>query len=298
MVNNLAKTSESRQMRQICLIFSLLASLFPFSVAAQVDCTVFDALERIQFAQGRLSTSKDDIFIANDAQLLAGEVKRLDSDQIALAHNGTLSALDRAFLQAYLANATRLSNMISRRQVAAITTYFADPAFTPRQEQISRLLPRLKCNATSSSGATTGNQRLLSSVKQDSALTRITFVNSVVTLASCVFLIALTHRLYVWGVAWRQGKSRRSKRFHAHIETQIEVAGILRRGVILDLSCNGAKIQSDTTETDAVGTHLNVWIINCWHPAKIIWLNTHYIGIRFDRRMRHAFVQAICHPVD
>lgn len=283
-------------MLQTRLFIVVFLSLLPLRLSAEVNCSVFNAIERIQFAQNRLSEHPADIFGSTDAILIIDEANRLDPDQITIAHNGEISPSDTAFLASYVEDARTLATHLARGNRSAITAYLLDSNYAPRQDRISRILPQLKCNPFSRSGPSNGGQRVMSSVKQDRAPAGVIFEKSAIFLAMVIFLTALAHRTYVLGVAWRIKRRRRSKRFHTHIETQLSSFDIPRCGIILDLSCNGAKVQIDTTETDNVGDHIDIWIINSWHSAKIGWQNAHYMGLRFDHPLRHVFVQTICHP--
>ncbi len=282
-----------RHLLPLLLIFLMFP---PLPAAAQVNCTLFEALERIQFAQSRLAQSRAPTARSDDGALLTNELVRLDVAQLQIAHNGQLSQNDEVFLTDYVTKAKQLDAHLIAQRDGAVAAYFASPAFAPRQAQIARLLPRLGCNAQAGAGNQSGTARAITPAKQDVPARTITFTGSVVFLASITFLAALAHRIYVIAIAVRNRRRRRSKRFHTHIETQLDANGTFRKGTILDLSCNGAKIQIDTDSTDQTNNSIDLWIINHWHHAEISWLNTHYMGLKFTKPLRSAFVETICHP--
>lgn len=281
-------------MRCHVIVISILACLLPFSAAAQVNCSIFDSIERIQFAQNRLAAAGETLFASQDVALLIDNVARLDLDQVNSAHAGKLSATETATLIFYLQNAQRLAVILRNRNQIQAQDYFNHPQFPLKQEAIGRILPRLKCNSFSSQGTSNGTQRVSSSIKQELGARKITIVGSATFLASLVFFGAIAHRIYVLTIEWRQRKKRRSKRFHCHIDTQINYGPIHKRCTILDISCNGAKIQVDL-ETEE--PFVEVWMINRWHKAKVSWHNAHYLGIRFEKPLRSAFVEVVGNPV-
>lgn len=279
-------------MRQISpLAYAIFISLLPLSAMAEVNCSVFDAIERIQFAQARLSSAADGSLQSADANLIIGESSRLDVERISISHDQKLSLQDAATLVTYIEDAQQLAAFLKNQQESAIQTYFNRPAFAQQQEKLSRILPRLKCNPLSHQGDSNGTQRVASSIKQENGARKITFTGTATLLASVILFLAVGARIYAIGVAWRNRKKRRSKRFHCYIETQINYGHITRRAVILDISCNGAKIQVDLEDEE---TETEVWIINAWHKAKVSWHNPHYLGVRFDTPLRSAFVETIC----
>lgn len=280
-------------MRLSPLILLITLCILPFRAVAEVNCSVFDAIERIQFAQMRLSVAGNSLFTSRDVPLFVSEVSRLDGDQINSAHDGKLSTLEVATLVSYMDYAQLLSKILKKRDQNMALNYFERPSFTPQQEAVARIIPRLQCNPRTANGTSNGTQRVTTSIKQDAPARKITFVGSATALASMVFFVALGHRAYVLLTNWKNRKKRRSKRFHCHIETQITYGTISKRATILDMSCNGVKIQVDLDTEEPV---VDVWIINAWHKGKVSWHNPHYLGVRFDTPLRSAFVQAICSP--
>lgn len=283
-------------MQKTSIITAIFLSLLPFQVSAEVNCSVFDAIERIQFAQSRLSNAPANTFNSDDAVLVIEEVKRLDTDQIEYAHSGEISQTEAIFLVSYIQKTRELSISLKTRNQPKVSGYFGNPDFAPRQDRISRILPRVRCNQLATTGESNGGQRVTSSVNQVQTSRKITIVDSGILLALIVVGIAIAHRIYVIIGARNSRNKRRSKRYHTHLETQLSSRGHKRHGKILDISCNGAKVQIATEECDKIGIPIEVWIINNWHPAKISWLNTHYIGLMFDRPLQHAFIQTICSP--
>lgn len=272
----------------------LLLCMAPLQATAEVNCAFFNSIERIQFAQLRLASAGDSLFSSRDAALFVSEMSRLDSAQIKIAHDGQLSPLDIATIAAFLSYAEQLAIILMRHDRQMARNYFARPSFAPQQASIARILPRLKCNDQTASGTANDTQRVTSSIKQELGARKITFVGTATVLASVVFLIALGHRIYVLGTAWRHRKKRRSKRFHCHIETQVNYGEKSKRGAILDLSCNGAKIQIDLASDE---TSVEIWLINRWHKGNVSWCNPHYIGIKFGTPLKRAFVESICTPL-
>lgn len=280
-------------MRISPLILLIALCILPLRALAEVNCSVFDAIERIQFAQMRLSVAGDTVFASRDVPLIHSEVSRLDGDQINSAHDGKLSALDVTTLSFYIADAQLLSNFLKTRNLKLVQSYFERPSFAQKQEVVARILPRLQCNPHTATGTSNGTQRVTTSIKQNTPARKITFAGSAATLAAVVIFIALSQRAYILLTNWKNRRNRRSKRFHCHIETQITYGAISRRAVILDMSCNGVKIQVDLETHEPV---VEIWIINAWHKGKVSWHNPHYLGVRFDTPLRSAFVQAICSP--
>lgn len=281
-------------MRHFPLITATFLAFSPIAARAEVNCTVFDAIERIQFAENRLAQISEGRFSSQDANLIISEMARLDADQISIAHSNTLSLIEAATLIAFIDKAQTLTALLKSRNALQTQRFFDDPEFLHQQHRVARILPRLKCNAFTLTGTSNGTERVLSSIKQEARARKITFVGSATFLASLVFSIAVAYRIYALMTERRMRKKRRSRRFHCHLETQVNYGPITKRGVILDISCNGAKVQIDLEDEEPT---VEIWIINQWHKASVSWHNAHYLGIRFETPLRGAFVEAICHPV-
>ncbi len=257
-----------------------------------MNCSFFEAIERVQFAQDRLSTIDRIRTTSKDSKFLIGEVKRLDPNQIAVAHTGELSTTEIEFLVSYVEAARQLSRDLALANSAATSAYFEDPNFRMRQYKVANLLPRLNCDTFSPVGSVAGTQRNLRSVNQTGADKKFTIVNVGAGLAIALILTIvamLTSRL----ISARQVLNRRrSRRFNIQIDTKLQSNGTARDLRILDLSCNGAKIQIASETSDDVGCEVQLWIDNRWLPSKISWHNMHYMGLNFNDPLSIAFVRA------
>lgn len=261
--------------------------------SAQVNCSVFDALERVQFAQSRLSTGGNFTPNTGDAALVVSELRKLQIEHISSAQSGKLSKTDTATLGAYLSAAQTLGAMITSRDQAGIATYFSNPAFDAGQRQIATILPRLGCNPLTKAGRKGGDQRVLSALKQTQGGRLFTVQTTLIALALIGVIIVFSLRLDLWWALRRARLSRQSKRYATHLESKISHDNTIWPSLIVDLSCNGAKMQIHTQDLLQIGQHIEVWIDDAWHLAKLHWANQHYIGLRFDHPIAHDRMQTI-----
>lgn len=76
-------------------------------------------------------------------------------------------------------------------------------------------------------------------------------------------------------------KKMAPKRHRVHIDTKLSGHGIQRDCTIHDISCIGSNTQTDINESDLRGARIDILLGGRWREAKIIWSNTHYMGVQF-----------------
>jgi hypothetical protein len=274
------------------LLLTLLISAMPLAATARVDCTIFEALERIQFAQSRLKSATGSRTTSKDSGLIISEMRRLDTDQASFAGYGELSQSELVFLRTYVESAFSLSSMLLRDDSIAISAYFGQPRFESYQTRIAQILPRLNCNLLTGAGGQNGTQRSLKGGKSDLTARQFSIPAASIIFAMTIVGMLIAQRAYKAFARWQGEKERQSRRFKTHIQTRFSADGQLRDGVLLDLSCNGTKIQSALEPNDLVGREIQVWIGNSWYRANIRWHNLHYIGANFRVPLPITFVQS------
>ncbi len=270
------------------ILTTLLFAALPFQAAANVDCSVIDALERVQFAQMRLAQTAPIDPTSADAQLIIREVGRLDVGNIAFATKTILSSRDVAQLIAAYGMSDALARTLITRQPAKSRNILAAASFTEHINQTKRILPLFKCNTLTDVRGTDGLEKASSTLGASKPgrkfeIVEIGFwlIGMIVAGGAAVALkTALTKR--------QARNKRRSKRYPVNVATQIKNHNSQRSGTILDISCNGIKIKMDMLPGDKTGTQLKILLGEVWHAATISWSNAHYIGVRFSNALPHA----------
>lgn len=275
------------------ILITLLLIALPVQLLAEVDCSVVDALERVQFAQLRLSQTRKIDPNNIDAQLIVREVGRLDAAKVGFATAATLTTIDMARLAGFVAMSEALRHTLINQRPDQSSAIFQAPSFEQHMSNVKRILPLLNCNPLTGVHGKDGLEKVSSTLGESKAGKKIPITKIGFWFVGLVAAGALATVIKSAISTLQKRRKRRSKRYRVHIATRIRSQAALRDGTVLDISGNGAKIQMDKLETDAHDIHLDIWLDDAWHGAHISWSNPHYIGVRFVHAFPHTRVIAL-----
>ena len=92
-------------------------------------------------------------------------------------------------------------------------------------------------------------------------------------------------------------RNRLERRFFVRIPTYVQVLGrdqsVAQTARILDLSCNGLKINCIALPNQKSDIHLRLMIEDTAHEAFVRWSNDHYCGLKFVTPISHDDVQRL-----
>tara|TARA_R110002073_G_scaffold58717_2_gene148599 strand:+ start:895 stop:1776 length:882 start_codon:yes stop_codon:yes gene_type:complete len=275
------------------VLITLLLAALPMQLLADVDCSVVDALERVQFAQLRLAQSRKIDPNSIDAQLIIREVGRLDAAKVGFATSAELTTRDAARLASFFAMSETLRQTLINQRPDQSSAIFQAPSFTQHISNVKRILPLLNCNPLTGVQGKDGTEKVSSTLGESKAGKKIPITKIGFWFAGLVVAGALASAIKSAISTLQKRQKRRAKRYRVHIPARIRTQAALRDGTILDISGNGVKIQVDKLETDAHGARLDIWLDDAWHGAHISWSNSHYIGVQFVHAFAHARVLAL-----
>ncbi len=274
-------------------ILTLLFLTLPLQAAAQVECSVIDGLERIQFAGQRLSEQPTLDPESADAVLIIRETKRLDSDKVKFAATNTLTPLDVARLVSFYQMSEMLARTIVNRRPDKSYSVFTAPSFNQHMTNTKRILPMFSCNPLSGVRGADGLEKVSSTLGESKAGKPISIKKIGFWLVGLIAAGILASLIKVQFSLYMARKKRRSQRFRVHIPTKVKMRGTRYTGTILDISCNGVKIQIDHISGGEHGAPIDIWINAGWQTAHISWSNIHYVGVRFADALQHKLVMAL-----
>ena len=274
-------------------ILTLLFLTLPLQAAAQVDCSVIDGLERIQFAEQRLSQQTTFDPRSADATLIVAETKRLDSDKVKFAATNTLTPLDVARLVSFYQMSDMLARTIVNQRPDKSHSIFTAPSFNQHMTNAKRILPMFACNPLSGVRGADGLEKVSSTLGESKAGKSISIKKIGFWLVGLIAAGLLASLIKVQVSLYLARKKRRSQRFRVHIPTKVKMRETHHSGTILDISCNGVKIQIDHMSSGEHGTPIDIWINGGWQAAYISWSNIHYVGVRFTHALQCKLVMAL-----
>lgn len=157
-------------------LLGLLTIMLPLQLAAEPDCTVIDAFERVQFAQLRLAKSSTIVPTSVDALLIIREMKRLDRDKIKFTTRHDLTALDVSRILAFFDMSTALRQALIAKQIDQAQSVFNAPSFVQHINNIKRILPIFRCNPLTDVQGKDGQEYVSSTIKEQKSGQEITIV--------------------------------------------------------------------------------------------------------------------------
>lgn len=268
-------------------VWVLLAlATFPLPIFAQEACDIINTLERIQFAQIRLAKTDQPTAAAPDALLLRDHLNRLDILAVQSALTDRTSSSQQTMVLQFLKNALQLDALLRSQANENARIFMRSETFQAAQSSIKSIIPQFNCNDTKALGNDGG-----SSVSQGqlSALdSRKQFDLPTITFVAVLLFLSI---LFVVGVGfaanrYMKQKDRRAKRYRTFIQTTLRLEGEDHPVTILDLSCNGAKLQLAGATVITDNTMLHVFLNDHWKNAAVTWHNQHFCGVRFEQHLR------------
>ena len=267
------------------LIILGVLTAFPFKASALEKCDVINALERIQFAQMRLVDLSQIRANSPDVLLLGQHLFRLDSQGVKLATQQQLTPVQNQTLSAFIANARRLDTILKLRRFLDAKEYMRTQGFQRPLADIQKILPRFKCNDTNFDGNTGGNGAGQIDTGRSSQLSGFDLPQVAIwtfILISCAAGGLLASRKFI---RLQREKDRRAKRYATHIKTTLRMHSIQHETTVVDLSCNGAKLQIKGGLDGTSQNDVSILLGDAWKKCEVTWKNQHFCGVRFEQRL-------------
>ena len=283
-------------------VLSLIFWLMPLFAAAQEDCDAILTLTQLQTALERV-TAPGHRRVTADMTVVRRILLRADAANINYALRDHTLASQADAIADFLAVARTASDSFDAGQRNRTLNYLMSPE--PRRIRITTglMLRGYPCRG-SSARVSTGLQQL--TLDAPSPLDPVTFTRkqalatlglSVALIPLCIYLI----RRQIHRLALRRRRQRRHvvdiRAFlvASHRTQDIQNTQLWERAEVLDLSCEGAKIQHWSDLAPDGPAKITLMIDARAHPAAIIWANPHYAGIKFatklDFRTRRKLVR-------
>lgn len=272
------------------ILLCLLVNMLPMRLAAQADCTVIDALERVQFAQLRLA--ENDVIIPNsvDAMLIVREMGRLDVDKVRFTTKHDLTTLDLARLLAFFDMSITLRQTLITKQIDQTENILNAPSFAQHINNMKRILPIFNCNQLTDVRGEDGQEKVTSTLREPKSGQKITIEKVSYWFVGVLVAGVLAAKIKRLMTIYFARKEWRAKRHRVQINTKVKGHGIQRGGTIHDISCIGSKIQTDINESDQCGARVDILLGTYWREATISWSNTHYMGVQFSQALHQRDV--------
>lgn len=275
-------------------VWVLLAlTTFPLPVFAQEACDVINTLERIQFAQIRLAKTDRPTAGSPDALLLRDHLNRLDVLAVQFALADRTSSDQKAMAIQFLNNALQLDALLRSQANENTQSFIRSEPFQAAQSAIESIIPQFNCNDIDAKGNVEGDSV---SRGQLSALdSQRQFDLPTITLVTLLAFIGIILAIGVGYVAYRyiQLKDRRAKRYRTFIQTKLHLKDEEHPVTILDISCNGAKLQLTAATVMTNDTVLQVFLNDEWKNAAVTWQNQHFCGVKFEQYLRVSTIRQL-----
>lgn len=262
-----------------------------FPAHALSKCDVISSLQRIQTSQHRLASEPAKIRASRDRDVLRRELQAITPLNISRALGSDISSDERSLIYAILDSAHMFQRAIEHNNTQLAVEIHLNPAFQRRLTQLDFLVSRFDCYVETPYGKQ-GTTRALKDIFATS-MDRLSRWNVALTLA---FLL-ITGGLTLAGIhkyrARKKRQRRRSRRHSIHLPIHYVARQKIERGTLIDISCNGVKLQHYGL-AGKLGDTLDIWILDDWQKGTIAWVNTHYCGVNFVFPLLFSQVRTLC----
>ncbi len=274
-------------------IFLLWFALWPNIGVAQTACDIAIVLERLQFAQIRLIENSATNATALDLAAIIEHAPRLDGAAISLRFDGKMPQDDIATIQLFAVYAQRHAGLIGANRRTDLFKSLNSPHFDSIIKRTGTIVAELQCNVQNAPKAVANDAPTTKKPNSTPSAKKINYVSLglglILLITGCICVIALVK---LWQDFQRR-KIRRAKRYKTHHKTQFSMHSETTQTIILDISCNGAKLRHGRDAPPALGDICEIYLQNEWKVGKIQWANPQFCGVTFNVTLKSDFVKSL-----
>ena len=289
-------------LRHLTLAVSLATGIFGYGTAAHADCVLLDRLDRTVTIQTRLATNPDTALFASDIRQIRAMLTGISQTAALRAVNGNSFAGDGATVARFLTTSAELLQRASLDDPNSVR-----PHFTRRARQnladMRTLLPAWRCSAEQIAidAAAAETQRRTDGNSDEDEMENVrqtlnTLADEVLRLRTLVIMligaiiIAIATPIIQRHMILRR---RRSKRHNCTYQTPYVWEEKNFDGMLVDINCYGTKLQHNLDTPPPQGSHLDLTICEEQIGGTVVWSNTHYVGVLFQKLIPLAHIDPI-----
>ena len=277
-----------------CALIFLFALLAPLPVRAEPICRVADLLGAINTSSREALTTADPAIAASRIGNLDLALRRLSkSTFMTTAPSGHDAATPRS-LKGFIETRQSMVKVFRSQGPKAARTKMMDPLYKAQGFAVNRMLRRLDCstrapphtpesgpeasshspNGTSDrSGAGLGLSDTLGSVQRIDPDWNIAILALLCVLIGFIVIVA------------RMGR-RSDTRYYCDIPTQLRIGDVTLPARITNISRTGVQLCAESPFT--AGDRGNILVDGASIKVKVIWVNQHFLGMKFQSRLKFS----------
>lgn len=291
-------------LRHLTLAVSLATGIFGYGNAALADCVLLDRLDRTVTVQTRLAANPDTALFASDIRQVRAMLNGISQTAALRAVNGNSFTGDGATVARFLTTSAELLQRASLDDPNSVR-----PHFTQRARQnladMRSVLAAWRCSeeqiAIDAAAAAAETQRRIDGNNDADAMENVretlnTLADEVLRLRTLVIvLIGATIIAIATPIIQRHMilRRRRSKRHNCTYQLPYVWEEQSFDGMLVDINCYGTKLQHDLDTPPPQGSHLDMIICEEEIGGTVVWSNTHYVGVLFQKLIPLSHIDPI-----
>lgn len=287
--------------RHLALGGSLLIGVLGAGTAAYADCALIDQLDKSIAIQTRLANNPDTALFPSDVRQIRVFLKGI-SDRTALnAIDGNRFNAEGATVVQFLASSQHLLQRASLDDPNSVRPHFNQHvrenlakmrAFLPAWRCASEQIEIAVATAARRGGASLSDEEELERVAE----TLNTLADEVLRLRTLVILLLGTIAVSIASPIISRYlllRRRRAKRHNCTYPTQYTLDDKAFDAMLVDINCHGTKLRHDTEAPPPKGSLVVVTICDESVEGSVMWANTHYSGVQFQKLIPLAFIDPV-----
>lgn len=287
-------------MRIVAFIFWMLAASSAQAQGAPADCWVIARLDTLYAVQSRLRRNVDELMFKTDILTIQSELDALTGHNILAAIGTNLLTQKGQQFQRFFHGARDLLDQVDLDDPASVQAYFT-PAVRTNLDVIGQHLAGLRCFATAVLAVEDKTAQTTLTDEHDvddnaaeilhtAAKEILKFTNLIIFAVLLVGSILGTRGI----TAVLRRNKRRARRRPTAYNTNYIHNDQHAAGVVVDINCFGVKLKHGEDDRLPPGATIDVLVLDEWAQGSVAWVNNHYAGIKFTKRIRLKTVRLVC----
>lgn len=265
------------------------------------DCAVIDQLDRLHSLQAQFAINPSATVYPSDLRFLRNQSQSLSERQMLDAIGAPGFSAQGASFSRFLRDTKRITQIMARGDLEKFERHYSSATVREAIQSVGRFLPDLICHSAfdHAKGGTTieSSGARASGSTEDNAVQLLRHAAKQVTKPTTLLSLAFAATSVIIGrrfwQSYKQWKGRRAHRFPANYATSLTIDAKQHDSMVIDISAKGAKLSFEQETPLGAKDRIKIFLDDRAVPAKVVWCNTHYVGVAFRRTIPLSLVATL-----
>ena len=276
-----------KRIQKLCAMTLFCCTVFAWQPAhADLQCRVIQSFDDLHDVQVRVRDYPDRRQNGATSNTMRTALADLGGIDLDTALGSIMSARDKAMLVSFLQVAGAVNSRLAQDDLSAARQLLNRPDIIRISEAVATILRNLPCDEQDLGRGVETDSQQIAGLRA--------FLAGAPPWWTIAAIVGSTGAIWLF-LRHRKSQRRRGRRYSANYLTRYESSSGGATGTLLDISGSGAKLRHDPAHQPEIGAHVKLEIEGGLIPARVVWKNPHYSGLRFQRSLPARVVMQVHH---